>query len=72
MEEQAVTLFVAVNGHLLDIPVEKVSAFVKGFLEYLRFRKAGMLKKIADTGEMGSEIEQEISGAIETFKRSKQ
>jgi F-type H+-transporting ATPase subunit alpha len=72
MEEQAVALFVAVNGHLLDIPVEKVSDFVKGFLEYLRLRKAEMLKKIAGAGEMSFDIEQELSDALATFKQSKQ
>jgi F-type H+-transporting ATPase subunit alpha len=72
MEEQAVALFIAINGHLMDVPVEKVTDFVKGFLEYLRLRKAETLKKIADTGEMNSDIEQELNGAIETFKQSKQ
>jgi F-type H+-transporting ATPase subunit alpha len=72
MEEQAVTLFVAINGHLMDVPVEKVSGFVKGFLEYLGLRKAGALKTIAETGELSSAVEQELSGAIEDFKQSKQ
>jgi F-type H+-transporting ATPase subunit alpha len=72
MEEQAAALFMAVNGHLMDVPVEKVSAFLKGFLEYLRLRRGETLKKIAETGEMDSDIEQELNGAIETYKQSKQ
>jgi F-type H+-transporting ATPase subunit alpha len=72
MEEQAAALFVAINGHLLDVPVEKVSGFVRGFLDYLRLRKAETLKKIAGAGEMDSDSEQELTGAIETFKQSKQ
>ncbi|MDR0597980.1 MAG: F0F1 ATP synthase subunit alpha, partial [Treponema sp.] len=72
MEEQAAALFAAINGHLMDVPVDKVSDFVKGFLEYLRLRKADTLKKIADTGEVDSGSEQDLSGAIETFKRAKQ
>jgi F-type H+-transporting ATPase subunit alpha len=72
MEEQAAALFIAVNGHLMDVPVEKVSGFVKGFLDYLRLRRAETLKKIADTGEIGSDIEEDLSGAVEIFKQSKQ
>jgi F-type H+-transporting ATPase subunit alpha len=72
MEEQAAALFAAINGHLLEVPVEKVSGFVRDFLDYLRLRKGETLKKIADTGELDSDSEQELSGAIETFKQSKQ
>jgi F-type H+-transporting ATPase subunit alpha len=72
MEEQAAALFTAINGHLMDVPVEKVSDFVKGFLEYLRLRKSEALKTIADTGEISSDSEEELSGAIESFKQSKQ
>jgi F-type H+-transporting ATPase subunit alpha len=72
MEEQAAALFVAVNGRLMDVPVEKVAPFLKGFLEYLRLRKAETLKKIAASGEMDSGDEQELTGAIETYQQSKQ
>ena len=72
MEEQTAALFVAINGHLMDIPVEKVSGFVRDFLEYLRLRKAETLKKIAGSGELDSDSEQDLTGAIETFKQSKQ
>jgi F-type H+-transporting ATPase subunit alpha len=71
MEEQAATLFAAINGYLMDVPVERVSDFVKGFLEYLRERKAETLKKIADTGEIDSDSEQDLTGAIEAFKQAK-
>jgi F-type H+-transporting ATPase subunit alpha len=33
MEEQAAVLFTAVNGHLMDVPTEKVGGFVKGLIE---------------------------------------
>ena len=72
MEEQAAALFAAINGHLMDVPVEKVSGFVRGFLDYLRLRKAETLKRIAGSGELDSDSEQELGGAIETFKQSAQ
>jgi F-type H+-transporting ATPase subunit alpha len=72
MEEQVAVLFMAINGFLMDIPVEKIAPFVKGFLEYLKLRQGDMLKTIADTGVLSTEIEQTLTGAIETFKQSKQ
>ncbi|WP_010263781.1 F0F1 ATP synthase subunit alpha [Treponema primitia] len=72
MEEQVAVLFVSINGFLLDVPVDKVSTFVKGFVEYLKLRKGELLKEIADTGVMSPEIEQGLTGAIEAFKQAKQ
>jgi F-type H+-transporting ATPase subunit alpha len=72
MEAQVAVLFISINGFLMDVPVDKVSAFVKEFVEYLKLRNGGLLKEIADTGVMSTEIEQGLTGAIETFKQSKQ
>jgi F-type H+-transporting ATPase subunit alpha len=72
MEVQVAVLFISINGFLMDVPVDKASAFVKEFIEYLKLRNGGLLKEIADTGVMSTEIEQGLTGAIETFKQSKQ
>jgi F-type H+-transporting ATPase subunit alpha len=72
VEVQVAVLFISINGFLMDVPVDKVSVFVKGFIEYLKLRNGGLLKEIADTGVMSTEIEQGLTGAIEAFKRSKQ
>jgi F-type H+-transporting ATPase subunit alpha len=72
MEEQVTLLFISINGYLMNIPVEKISPYIREFLEYLRLRKGDILRKIAETGLMTSEIEQDLTDAIETFKHSKQ
>jgi F-type H+-transporting ATPase subunit alpha len=72
MEAQVAVLFISINGFLMDVPVDKVSAFVKEFIEYLKLRNGGLLKEIADTAVMSTEIEQGLTSAIETFKQSKQ
>jgi F-type H+-transporting ATPase subunit alpha len=72
MEEQVAVLFISTSGFLMDVPVDKVAVFVKEFIEYLKLRNGELLKEIADTGVMSSEIEQGLTGAVETFKRSKQ
>jgi F-type H+-transporting ATPase subunit alpha len=72
IEAQAAVLFISINGFLMDVPVDNVSAFVKKFIEYLKLRNGELLKEIADTGVMSTEIEQGLTSAIETFKQSKQ
>jgi F-type H+-transporting ATPase subunit alpha len=69
MEAQVAALFVSINGYLLDIPVEKIAAYMKEFLEYLKLRRGDLLKEIADTGVLSAESEQALSDAIETFKQ---
>jgi F-type H+-transporting ATPase subunit alpha len=70
MEEEAVILFLAVNGHLMDVPVEKVASFVKAYLESLKLKSAELLESIAGSGVLTAENEQELSAAIEAYKES--
>jgi F-type H+-transporting ATPase subunit alpha len=72
MEEQAATLFISVNGSLMDVPLPKVPGFVRGFLEYLRQRHGGLLASIAETGVIATEVEEELISAIENYKLQKQ
>jgi F-type H+-transporting ATPase subunit alpha len=71
MESETALLFAAVNGHLIDVPVEKVTEFAIGLLEYLRARAADLLDAIAKTGAATTENEQELSDAIEAYKQVK-
>jgi F-type H+-transporting ATPase subunit alpha len=68
MEEQAAVLFIAINGYLLDVPKEKVGAFIKGFREYLKAHHAGLLDSIAKTGTATAGQEQELRSAVEQYK----
>jgi len=68
IEEQIVILFLAVEGYLLDIKTENVSAFVKDFLLHLKSAKADLLKNIAETGVVSKEQEDELRAAVESFK----
>jgi F-type H+-transporting ATPase subunit alpha len=72
MEEQTAILFIAVNGSLMDVPLPKISGFIRGFLEYLRQRYGEILTSIAETGAISGEIEEELSSAIENYKAQKQ
>ncbi|MDR3247821.1 MAG: F0F1 ATP synthase subunit alpha [Treponema sp.] len=72
MEEQATILFVAVNGFLMDVKVEKVGAFARGFLEYLRAHNQDLLDGIAGSGAISAEQEEELRKAVESYKSIKQ
>jgi F-type H+-transporting ATPase subunit alpha len=72
MEEQTAILFMAVNGHLLDVPVDKIASFITGFLEYLKSRHGKILNTIAAAGAVTAELEQELVSAAEDYKQVKQ
>ncbi|GHV75423.1 ATP synthase subunit alpha [Spirochaetia bacterium] len=71
MEEQVAALFVSINGYLMDVPVDTVSAFIKEFLDDLKLRKGEILQALADSGAMSSDIEQGLNDAITGFKQSR-
>jgi F-type H+-transporting ATPase subunit alpha len=62
------SLFVAVNGHLLDIKTAEVNRFVRAFLDYLKQRHQKLLDAVTETGAVDAEQEQELTKAVEDFK----
>jgi F-type H+-transporting ATPase subunit alpha len=72
VEEQAAILFLAVNGHLMEVEKNKVGPFIKGYLEYLRTREAALLGAIAGTGTIGADQERDLNAAIESYRNLKQ
>jgi F-type H+-transporting ATPase subunit alpha len=70
LEEQVAILFLAVNGYLMDVNVEKISVFIKDYLHFLTMSKADILRSIAETGAVSIEQESELRAGIEAFKGS--
>jgi len=68
LEEQIAVLFLAVNGYLLDIKTENVSAFAKDFLQHLKTQKQDLMRGIAQTGVVSQEQEDELRLTVEAFK----
>jgi F-type H+-transporting ATPase subunit alpha len=68
MEEEAVILFAAVHGFLMDIAVNGVAAFVSGLIEYLKIHHRSLIEGIAGTGEINDEAEQELTQAVKDYK----
>jgi len=71
LEEQIAILFLAVNGYLMDIKVEKIQTFMKDFLSHLKLQKADLMKIIAETGVVTADQESELRATVEAFKGPK-
>lgn len=68
--EMALSLFVADQGYLDDVPVAEIIAFEKAFHGYMHNTHAALMKQIDDTGAYDSAIESQLRTAVESFKSS--
>ncbi|MDR1159610.1 MAG: F0F1 ATP synthase subunit alpha [Syntrophomonadaceae bacterium] len=68
MEEQVVSIYAGINGHLDDIPRERVNEFEVDFLKYMRGANSDVLAAIRDTGKLEDDISAKLVTAIEDFK----
>ena len=71
MEEQTVLLFTAVNGCLMDVPVDKIAFFMKGLIDYFKLKYREILEAIAKTGALSAELEHDLQAAVEAYKQVK-
>jgi F-type H+/Na+-transporting ATPase subunit alpha len=69
VEKQIMILFAAVNNFLMDIPVAKIKAFEKSFLEYMDTHHDEVGKAIVETKELTDNIKKGLSEAIKEFKK---
>ncbi|MDR2797753.1 MAG: F0F1 ATP synthase subunit alpha [Treponema sp.] len=70
MAEQAAVLFISINGYLMDIEQDKITAFMKGFMKYLKQYHPGILESITTTETLSIDGEHELRAAIETYKKT--
>ncbi len=67
MEEQVVVIFAAVKGHLDTIKLEKITAWERDYLEYIKTSHAGILKEIATELKVSEKLEEKLTQAVTTF-----
>jgi len=70
--EQYVILFIAVNGHLMDVETKNISTFIKGFLDHLAINNQAILTNLNKTGESNVDTDQIIIDALESYKQLNQ
>jgi F-type H+-transporting ATPase subunit alpha len=68
VERQVASVYLGVNGHLDEIPVERCQEFVAGFLKYLEGRSAETLNNIRNEKEISEATEEALKKAIGEFK----
>jgi F-type H+-transporting ATPase subunit alpha len=68
VSEQIISLYAATRGHLDDISVDRVRDFEVGLLNHVKDRAPDLLEKIAEVGDLTTEIEDAIKAVISAFK----
>ena len=71
VEEQVVSIYMAVNGHLDDVDINKVGKFELEFLNYIKSSSyKEILNAIKTTGKLDEEVENKLKAAIKEFKET--
>jgi F-type H+-transporting ATPase subunit alpha len=66
--EQVAIFFALISGFVDDVPVEKVSEFEAGLMEYVKNRDQEIFTKIEKTGELDEENEKKLSEIIKDYR----
>jgi len=67
MPEQVVVLHAGVNGFIDEIPVERVKAFEREYLDFLRANRASLLDTIAKEERLSDETLAALEAAVKEF-----
>jgi len=70
LEKQVMILYVAINGYLDDIPMDKVAAFEVNFHRFMEANHPEVGRSIATEKAISPETEQALKAAINEFKQS--
>jgi F-type H+-transporting ATPase subunit alpha len=68
--EQVALIYSGINGHLDDIPAEKVPAFTKGLREYLKTSKPRYGEIVGTEKQLNDEAENLLKAAIAEYKKT--
>lgn len=69
VEEQVIIIFAAINGHLDDIPVEKIKEFEGKFLQNIRDKHTGIAMAIKEQKKIEEDTANNLNRAITEFKK---
>ena len=69
-ESQVAVIYVANEGALDDVPVEKVRDFEAQWHEYVAANLPEVLKSIAETGDLGEDDKGKLDDAVAAFKQT--
>jgi F-type H+-transporting ATPase subunit alpha len=69
VEEQVAVLFAGTAGLLDSVPVDRIQAFEREFLMFLRAERGEVLRRIRQSGKLTDADEQALHEAVTTFLR---
>ena len=69
VEEQVMMIFAAINGHLDDIPVEKLKDFESKFLQNIRDKHSGIAMAIKEKKKIEEDTAGNLNRVITEFKK---
>ncbi len=67
---QVISIYLGVEEHLREVPVEDVGRFEEEFHAYVRNETPEIPERIAETEEIDEETRKELDEAVERFKRT--
>lgn len=70
VEQQILIIYMAVNGFLDDISIERLKAFEGEFLQYVEGTHLDILKTIREEKKLTDELEKQLSDVVNEFKKS--
>lgn len=68
LEEEIIILYAVTKDYLQDIPVEKILAFEKEFLSYIKKFYVDVIDKIKNKKDIDEDMEERIKEAVNKFK----
>ena len=70
INEMVPLIYAGVNGHLDNVPVNKVLQWEADFLSHARTNEAGLLAAIEKEGALSKELEAKLKEAVVSFTAS--
>ncbi len=68
LAQQVCSMYAAVNGHMDDVPVDRVREFEERFLGYLETSKPELMGDIQEKKDIDEAVEESLKEAIAAFK----
>jgi F-type H+-transporting ATPase subunit alpha len=68
-EDQVMLLFAGSQGHLDDIPVEKLKRFEAEFIGFMKDKKADLRNEIRDKKTIDDNLKEKLNSAVAEFKK---
>jgi len=70
VEQQVTSIYAVTNGHIDDVPVNRVREWERQFHQFMAARHAKIGEKIRTEKQLSKETEAELKSAIAAFKQT--